>query len=163
MKNNPNKKMNPRFRNGQLVLAPINNVGEKVLCQVRSIEWKNDKKTWVYVCVTENGHHLLTIESELESVGPKPVNGDLLHVVQVQEDALAAGIITALNEALEEFDANGLSVTVDGCTYDGITRGEDGDLMTTVDGSMPMRLSKVGITALISIYHAYVRRSLLPI
>ena len=163
MKNNPNKKTVPRYRAGQLVTAPINNAGDRVLCQVRNLQWANAKKTWVYICVTKNGHHVSAPEGEVESAGPKPVSDGLLHVVHLQENALTAAIITALDEALAEHDAGDLVLTMNGCTYKGITRDEDGDLQTMFDGTLPLKLSKAGTAVLVNLYHAYVRQSLLPL
>lgn len=166
LKNNLINKLAPRFRKGQRVLAPINNIGNKVLCQINNLEWKKNHGSWAYYCRSENGHFLSAFENEIEAAGPKPVSDGFLRVVRMQEEAYVASIIAALEEALEERDANDLSVTVNGCRYDGIVKGPDGDLLTMIvqgEDRDPFKLNKVGVSVLSSLYHEYLRHSMLPI
>ena len=151
----------PHHRLNQYVMATVSK-REKVLCQIQRREWNTLKKKWTYFCRDENGHPLFVTEQEIEAIGPKPVEEKLLNIVEQQEYALRDAILASLDEALEDFDANNISIKTDECTYEGIFKDENGFLQTmqTYNGTKSQKaLKDTNILILVNLFHQYVWQS----
>lgn len=161
MENNNTRRPSPRFRQHQWVRA-TDDAGQEVLCQIQRRDWNVQKNHWSYFCLAEGGQHLYVPEKDIRAIGPKPVEEKLLNVVQQQEYALGDAILASLDEAMEEFDANNVSVKVGECTYDGIFKDENGQLCTMQEFGgtrSPMVLGNTNSIILISLFYQYVLKS----